>query len=316
MTDSPGPKSQKQQLFADSRSALLRVARDMASTCLAELPDDTAHHVNLRQLAKKWKVSLHFDQPGSASATWSRSGLLAYVEVDDSQLPLNGDVASQSHRAVFALDPNDISTRFVIAHELAHVVLKQQQFAAVNRHLSLVDRERLCDLAAEQILLPSEFLIRVLNSKSVQFSLDFLVEMRARLRCPLSLVIRRLADLVSSGSIRVVNGCLMATLAGARKSGSNIAPRVLRRCVPPEWYLPLNKRLSTLGLVSLEDFFYHAPLYSSSVVSCRFTLWNRNQQRSLSLNSTFAVRCYRYRDRESRLMPRLLLATFDLGVDK
>lgn len=303
--------------IAATPSRLKELAVSVASICLSEAPL-VGDCVDLRRLAKKWSVSLHFDEPGTATARWSRSGLLAYIEADDAQLCLEEVFPREDHRATFALDPYDIPARFAIAHELAHVVLKSRDFVPAERQLTAREREQLCDLAAEHIVLPEKLLIQSIDVAALCFSLEMLEELRARLRAPLSLILRKLAVLVSRGEVRVVNGCLIATLAAARKSGTNFAPRVLRRCVPAEWYLPLNKRLSTLGLALLEDIFYDAPLYSSQTVRCRFKLWNMEQQRSSALDSSFSVRCYRYKDRQSGSMPRLLLAVFDTNatVDK
>ena len=299
-------------------SALRSLAIAMAGRCLAgvKLEHDC---LDLRSLARTWGLECRASADEALNGHSSNLGLRAFVrEAEEIQDTLPGVLDMKRYLATYSDEQTGISLRFVMAHELAHVILKMPEFEKHGARLSTNDQERLCDIAAEHIMLPNEILFRAFPSKVVEFSIDQLEGLRMSTKASITLIVRRLAALVKSRELIATNGCLVAMNAAARKSQQDYAPRICAACVPQCWYLPTNKRLKTLGLSPLENALGKAPLYVEQRASSKLDMWNTKSKRVMTVSSAFSFKCYLAGRRRYGEPRRMLLSTFDVdeGVDK
>ena len=182
--------------------------------------------------------------------------------------------------------------RFTIAHELAHVVL-HTKFTNEHRELGVDARERVADAAAGMILLPDSVIAVTFSGKTpLVVGIPLLEATADKLKVSLSLLVKRLGDATRSGLIKSENGAFIVDLARSRKAGQNMAPRVRIWFLPLGWFLPSNKRLTSLGLQYLPSLFYSAGLYEEQGTEDDLTLWRKDRREWYSMHVKFSFKCY------------------------
>lgn len=181
-------------------------------------------------------------------------------------------------------------SRFTLTHELAHVVLSRE-YSDVEKSLSPDERERVCDIAAAIMLCPEEALVehfKLLRKVTVHE----IERLAAGLQISISLLLNRLRYLVSQRKVSIANVILLVSLNRSRKRKENFAPRVASACGPAQWFVPLNSRLSSIGLSNLQEEFFNAPLYSSLVTRGVLRLWDYGVHATLQFECDVNFRCY------------------------
>jgi hypothetical protein len=114
------------------------------------------------------------------------------------------------------------------------------------------------------------------------------------MRISVSLTLNRLRHLVFQNALSVVNVALLVSLARSRKRQENLAPRIASACSPSRWFVPLNARLSSVGLGSLRDAFYGAPLYVAGRTNEVLRLWNYELGKRTDISCDVSFKCYRW----------------------
>lgn len=154
--------------------ALRRVRCEMISAGVAEPP------VNLRSLALRLKLR----------------------DIVFVPLPMRGRVMLDGNNVVVEVNENlgQHERRWTIAHELAHLILEKERVAIAEESGRNIDRsishgmiEQLCDLCADEILLPQEWLRKKLPKG--RGSLQAVVEISRRADVSVDFTVTRLIEL-------------------------------------------------------------------------------------------------------------------------
>lgn len=211
--------------------------------------------------------------------------------------------------------------RFTAAHELSHVVLASELMGG-DADLSITERERVCDLAAGEILLPLQALGGFFKSRGdLTLSLAELERLSARMRVSLSLTINRLQQLSRQDRLELANVCLLARLGRSRKQHENLAPRVTAACGPKRYFLPVNARLSSIGFNQLEVAFYSVPCYVLFRRREELLVWDYQVRKRGVVPCSLQFKCYQWAqtgqvtmEDENRLM--LVVASIEAVNDK
>jgi len=182
--------------------------------------------------------------------------------------------------------------RFTVAHELAHVVL-YTRFADEDHKLSPDARERVADIAAGMILLPDTVLTAAFSGRSkLVVEIQLLETTADKLKVSLSVLVKRFGDASRSGLLKPENGAFIADLSRSRKAGYNLAPRVSVWLLPVGWFLPSNKRLTTLGMQYLPSLFHSVELWKEQRTEDDLTLWRKDRREWHSMHVVLSFKCY------------------------
>jgi hypothetical protein len=171
-----------------------------------------------------------------------------------------------------------------------------------------------CDEFAGRLILPDGLLLAALHAFSVDTALPFeltisLIDgLYRRVGAPMATVLKRLDDAIHEKGLRIRNCAMLVCAAFSAKRHSEFAPRIHTSCTPPEWFLPSNKRLSSLGMSNLNRAFWEAPLLKDGLAIDRFTVWLRQSWRKETVERTFRYRIYG--PPEDRPDRRVMLALF------
>lgn len=185
-------------------------------------------------------------------------------------------------------------SRFTLAHELAHVVLSRE-YGQLERSLSLNQRERVCDIAAGNILCPEEALIEHFRTRTEMIlTVSEIERLAGRMRISISLALNRLRQLLFQNALSVANVALLVNLARSRKRHEHLAPRIASACSPSRWFVPLNTRLATIGLGALQDAFYKTPVYAPGRTNEVLRLWDYELGRRADISCDVRYKCYRW----------------------
>jgi hypothetical protein len=196
--------------------------------------------------------------------------------------------------------------RFTIAHELAHVVLNNQFLAEKERLTNNVE-ENVCDIAASMILLPDVKLVAAFaNTKNVKLNISLLEDLSKKLEVSLTVMVNRIRETSRTRSIQLLNCAFIVDLAKSRKTSENLAPRVQASCLPIGWYMPNNKRLSSLEMQFLPNLFYQTTLYEKRQIYDHIRIWNQNSRCWSKIEGLVSLKCYITENKT-----RIMLATID-----
>ena len=212
-----------------------------------------------------------------------------------SQLSL---IRSDEGRLIVGEDEGGITSRFTYAHELAHWAAQTRLPEEFCSSWSADAVRQFCDEFASRVLVPSDLLLAMLPPAPAKpggrldLAISLIEELRRRLRAPMATVVKRINDAVDEGLIRV-SDCAMLVCAGrSAKRNSDYAPRILTCCTPSEWFLPANKRLTTLGMLNLDRMFWEAPPLQEGFAVDRLTVWVRDGWRKESVERPIQYRIY------------------------
>jgi hypothetical protein len=203
-----------------------------------------------------------------------------------------------AEKARIVVGRRGVTSRFTYAHELAHWAARLGVPEEVCSTWSPNEIRQFCDEFAGRLLVPNELLMASLITASIDPAIPFeltipLVETLYRhIRAPMAAVIKRLDDGVREGRLRIANCAVLVCAARSAKRNSNYAPRILACCTPPEWFLPANKRLTTLGMSNLDRAFWEAEPLGLGFAVDRFTVWVREGWRKQVVERAIRYRIY------------------------
>jgi len=206
--------------------------------------------------------------------------------------------------------------RFTIAHELAHVVL-HNRMKEEEEELSSRMLEYVCELAAGMILVPDSMLWAAYNkSMNFQNKITFLEDISRNLEVSLTVLTNRLGDATRSRLIKMDFGVMMIDLAKSRKTADNLAPRIQTSCLPSGWFIPRNKRLSSLGSQFLPALFAISTPYEENQVRDHLVLWHRSSGTWCELDIIASYKCYLTNDHMRKMLAVIDSAMLQEGDSK
>lgn len=271
----------------------------VAKRVLAEAPPRFRYGLSIvpvEQLASSFGVAV----ASSREVVDSSLASLKELGLDGLARTTSEETDSESATKLFGSDyevqilGKGFRSRFTLAHELAHIVLSRE-YGQLDRSLSLNERERVCDVAAGNILCPEEALIEYFRSRTeIMLTVSEIETLAGRMRISVSLALNRLRHLLFHNALSVANVALVVSLARSRKRQENLAPRISSACSPSRWFVPLNTRLSSVGLGTLRDAFYEAPLYVAGRTNEVLHLWDYKLGRRTDISCDVSFKCYKW----------------------
>jgi len=192
-------------------------------------------------------------------------------------------------------------SRFTLAHEIAHQLYQMSDRPVSAPNWSAEDWRLQFDTCAAHILLPDSAL-RTLLPTEIELSPQLLIEASARARVSLSLLISRVGELSRQGGIRLLNGAIIAAPAVSARKKEHYAPRVITSCLPRNWYLPNNKRLSSLGARALEEAFWIQDAWKERHSEGELRVWDRIQRRREAVPVRFVAKVFTSKVASRRVM--------------
>lgn len=195
-------------------------------------------------------------------------------------------------------------TRFALAHEMAHVLSSYFEYPGNQPQWSDKDWARFFDECASHLLLSDEILSHLFNGE-VSLSINGLLSATKQAKVSVSLLLTRLDMAAQEGALHLRNGALVVLTSLSARGRRDYSPRVQSRCGNVQWYVPLNKRLKTLGASNLESFFISGQVDHDVDISDRLLLWNRKKHKTESVDAEFHARMFE----TSTASKRALIAT-------
>jgi hypothetical protein len=164
--------------------------------------------------------------------------------------------------------------RFTLAHELAHRVVELYLGPQVTEGIRGPRLRRLIDECASRILLPDSLLVLAAGAEahSLELTIPWLDDMHRRVGVSISCLLKRLNDAAIESLVGLTNGAFLAAPDVSRRRQIDHAPRVVSSCVPCGWFIPANKRLSSLGLRSLPGLFWQAEPFEARAAEDTLTV--------------------------------------------
>jgi hypothetical protein len=201
-----------------------------------------------------------------------------------------------------------LRSRFTLAHELAHAIADQVLTEQQTAGWQSPDWTIFLDAIAAELLLPSRVVLAYLAGEPAgpRLTLERLTRMSTRLSASVTVVVVRLQELVLEGAVSFADGVLLAAPGLSAVERRDFGPRVVASCVPEAWFIPQNKRLSSLGAPALARLVSRGELGRVSSLRDDLTVWERTCRRSARLERMF--RCLVVRTATSGV--RFLIATF------
>lgn len=267
----------------------------LANRVLAEAPLRFQHRLSpmpIEHLAKCFSIKMDVGYQNQWLAPLQEIGLEGFATRTQTASESDYDTDwfnSDYHVSILS---QGFRSRFTLAHEIAHVVLSSE-YSQFEKSLSREKRERVCDIAAALMLCPEEGLIDHFQSVR-SLTVDEIEKLAARMQISISLLVNRLRQLILRKAVSIDNVVLIVSLNRSRKRQENLAPRVASTCGPNRWFVPLNSRLSTIGLISLQNAFYEAPLYFVGRTKEVLRLWDYEIGARTKLECDVKFKCYQW----------------------
>ena len=279
------------------RGNIVALAESMTSVAFASIPRNSSHSSPLHRLARSLGVAVRWQQP---ELRWHSKGMLW----DRLQLQptLLGDVEAQVNIAGWP-------GRFVLAHELAHRIADLFLTAQQRESIRADDWEGLMDECAGRLVLPDHLLLAACpDGEPLEMTPAWINSVHHRLRVSMVCLLKRLNDLACKGALTLANCAFITAPAVSRKRRTHYDLRVITRCMPLGWFLPSNKRLSSLGLESLCAVFWRAEPFAENIAEDNVVISRRidGQWKRVPVRAPFRYVIYTASARTQRSM----LATF------
>jgi hypothetical protein len=200
----------------------------------------------------------------------SEGAVFAVDDTVESQLALFG---RPEHIAY--VHSEGVKARFTLAHELAHVLLAGDSFHSASHGVAVT--ERLVDAVAAELLVPGDAVIRALAELQAcpPLSIAEVVRLSTLLCSSIRSLLIALERLALEGRIGSTCAMVVTHDVSARRREAP-GPRIGARCMPPELWIPLNKRLSSLHARRIADEFTYAPLFRDFSITDTLAVWYRS----------------------------------------
>jgi len=201
--------------------------------------------------------------------------------------------------------------RFSLAHEISHVVLEREPPNFLQK-ASGRGRRIVIDELAGRILIPTALLRALIEGwEEPGLDIERIEDASRRVRASESVLLKRLGDLVFEQQVHLERGALVAKEELSEVRKESFAVRVWVCCLPREWYIPANTRLSSLGMRHLPGLFYSAKPFTINTVEDYITPRKRERWKKTSpILSRFKYKIYDYEQK------RMMLAVFSLGPSR
>ncbi len=253
--------------------------------------------------SRQARVQVSVRGSGDRVDRWHGSGLEGLVLQERVQGSPIGDNPGVDGGLSYIVEVADASvrSRFTLAHELAHIILAEickDERSTYDVNL----RERICNLAAGQILVPSAVIQKRLScAPCVMWDIASLEQWSAGLQVSLAVLITRLDEVSRRVAPEMANGVLLVRSGLSRKKRLDLSPRVAARCLPRDWFIPFNKRLGTIGFLNLRERFYSATPFRQNSVQDTIVAWNQARNAVRTVRTTVEYKVY-YMSSGERIM--------------
>lgn len=243
--------------------------------------------------AAKSRAVYKFNQPAPLAAIARH--LNVTVTIEDRASPLFPDGAlcplTSGQLDLFQVEARIWSTgsrrRFTIAHELAHRAAELYLHPRETLNWDYRTWKTFLDLLASRLLLPDDLLLDAIRETPDRITLDWIQSTSSQLRVSISCMVTRLADAVRELDLPLSTCILVLANGVSAKRKTNYAPRIVSRCTPPTWFIPVNKRVSSLGMRALSEALTAGRLYSSAVLEDTIEMWSISERRKRLVRRDF-----------------------------
>jgi len=267
----------------------------------------------IESMASRWNIKAcdsSAEASASSNSSWSELGLEGLVRdgrQDDPSAP-KLDLGGTFHQYEAEIYCPWAKGRFTFAHELSHVVLKEK-FSSEREELTQAQVESVCNRAASRILLPDFLLVQMLgDGSSTRLTIETLETWSRRARVSFSTLVIRIDELLRQSVVRSANAALVISLTRSRRSGTHLAPRIVARCWPSQFFVPSNKRLATLGLTLLAERFCSTPLFVEDEVMETASIWNNLDRQKVNVSLMIKYKIYAWGNRSNATANRTMIA--------
>jgi Zn-dependent peptidase ImmA (M78 family) len=203
------------------------------------------------------------------------------------------------------VDPlqSEAGRRYALAHELGHFLIHRQPMILAP-YLDLIASSQLEEKLAHEfaggLLVPTATLRRLLSSTSSHAaSLTALETIAGQLGVSLPLLVKRAGEIPDLAPNDWFS--LTASTALSAKRRSSYALRVQTRLLPKRFFLPLNRRLASVGLGRLVERFSTVEPFSEEAWSGDIVLTSRTNWRDIRVNYSGSFKKYVARSKYSYL---------------
>lgn len=275
-----------------------KLAKRLAYELLEEVgfqADATSRAVPLLKIAKRLNLPIIYRE---ADSNLRPEGML--WNAMPAQPSLFGDVEAE----IWA---QGLRKRFALAHELGHRIVELRLMPDQTTDWTDQDWRDFLDIFAARLLLPDSLLTTLCPPDlPVKLSIPCIISAHQRFQVSISCLLKRLNDADSEGVLRLANCAFVAVPGVSAKQKTNYAPRVSVVCMPHEWFIPTNRRLSSLGLNYLAKCFWDADPFIESAAEDELEIfWRENWSRQL------LKQLFRYIVYELPKAQRLMLVSFN-----
>gem|GEM_PF-6962409 len=288
----------------------VEAARRAAEECLRLIGYSAPAPVRLSKLSKRLRIS---EERRGVRVSPSVQGSL-WVH----RAPLGFDALEADIEVAFS-ESRIGRMRFTIAHELGHQYARLCLPPELTEAWSPAEIERFCDEFAAQLLVPDALLEEAIRhflidgsgpgshmrARRLKLRISDIEALYKRLRVPMATVLVRLHKLALRADFALEFCALEITAGTSLRRRENYAPRVLVSCTPPDWFIPANKRLSTLGFSNLAAQFWSAPPLVERAAYDRFTMFRREGWRRQEFDGEIRYKIY-----PAGTRARVMLAVF------
>lgn len=220
-------------------------------------------------------------------------------EPGSQQIALFGD-------AEISVGTAGLRRRFIIAHEMAHQAARLYLASEETLRWSPQDWHTYCQEFAGRLILPDALLLGTVGTASpLHLTIAGLAALQRAFRVPMACLLKRLNDASTQGLLTLTNCAFLAAPGLSLRRQRDYAPRVVVSCMPREWFVPANKRLYTLGLLTLARAFWSAEPLVPGTLYDHLHIWHRRPWRQETLQLPFRYVIY-----PARPGPRVMLAVF------
>ncbi len=155
-------------------------------------------------------------------------------------------------------------SRFTLAHEIGHRVAQLHLTQEERQQLKPAIEEVFANEFASRLLV-SDTALNALAATACEFRFEVteLETWSRSLQVSISCLIKRINDGTRDGFWNLRSGAILARDGLSRKHHLNYALRVGVSCLPADWYIPTNTRLTSLGMTGIPVMATQATPFST-----------------------------------------------------
>ncbi|MGI8923441.1 MAG: ImmA/IrrE family metallo-endopeptidase [Fimbriimonadales bacterium] len=198
--------------------------------------------------------------------------------------------------------------RFSLAHELGHAALLRSSMVRIAPEPSPKDLRTICNSFAANLLVPDGVLGQLGEGKVIELTSSWINQFAARCRVSFRCFLGRLADAETHGVVSLCNGAVVVIEGRGAKSRGELAPRLATVCLPKPWFIPSQRRISSVGMKSISERFHTMPALVPVAVKESIQVFDTRSRKTREYLSA----CECVAQGEPHTLHRLILVTFSV----